>query len=239
MLGLSPKKTQKTLKTLHGFGVYSVDENGVIYSRRMVKDEKIRQIRANAGKLGGSPLLKQKVKQTGKQKQTPSSSSSIPSSSSKEDTPKSPKRGPGRLSEKQKKSKRVESNSVLMIRIGGWYGRRNSTLWSLYDSEALEMIGDIDPEDLAIMERYYTAKIKKDDYRRRDIGTLLNNWTGELDRARSYCTENVPLKKEELWAPSGWIKSMEAKLGHSNFEKEWWNISHAMKKEIIELVENQ
>jgi len=83
MLGLTLKKTEKTLKTLHDFGIYSIDENGVIYSRRMVKDEHLRQIRAEAGKLGGSPLLKQKVKQPAKQKATPSSSSSTSSSSSK------------------------------------------------------------------------------------------------------------------------------------------------------------
>lgn len=82
MLGLTVKKVQKVLKTLDFFKVYSVDENGVIYCRRMVKDEHILQVRRAAGKLGGSPLLKQVVKQTIKQKPTPSSSSSFPSSSS-------------------------------------------------------------------------------------------------------------------------------------------------------------
>lgn len=34
-----------------------IDENGQISSKRMVKDEYIRQVRASAGKLGGNPLL--------------------------------------------------------------------------------------------------------------------------------------------------------------------------------------
>jgi len=81
------------------FGVASVDENGCLYSRRMIRDEDIRQKRANCGKLGGRPKANQKqneskhqskIKANGKanQKQniTPSSSSSSSSSSSKETT---------------------------------------------------------------------------------------------------------------------------------------------------------
>lgn len=41
-------------------------------------------------------------------------------------------------------------------------------------------------EDLAAIERYYREEIPKDkDYRRRDLLTLLNNWNGEVDRARA------------------------------------------------------
>jgi hypothetical protein len=71
-----------------------------------------------------------------------------------------------------------------MNRIGEWFGRRPSTLWSVKEAEALK---DVAPsvEDLDEMEAYYTASLPADkDYRRRDVMTLLNNWTGELDRAR-------------------------------------------------------
>jgi len=71
MLGLTLKKTEKTLKTLYDFGIYSVDDNDVIYSRRMVKDEKLIEIRRAAGRQGGSPLLKQTDKQTRKQMTPP------------------------------------------------------------------------------------------------------------------------------------------------------------------------
>lgn len=84
-VGESPALIIKLLAELESSGVFSRDEKGSIYSRRMVKDEHLRNVRADAGRLGGNPnLLNQKVKQMDKQKvnhaskqsPTPSSSSS-------------------------------------------------------------------------------------------------------------------------------------------------------------------
>ena len=77
LAGLSPQTCKKLLGELERNGVFSRDEDGTIYSRRMIRDERIRRIRAEAGIKGGSPLLLGNlVKQNGKQKLTPSSSSS-------------------------------------------------------------------------------------------------------------------------------------------------------------------
>ena len=81
MVGESPAVVSRLLVELEDAGVFSRDEKGAIFSRRMVKDERIRNVRAEAGRLGGNPdLLKQKDKQKDKQadnpKPTPSSSSS-------------------------------------------------------------------------------------------------------------------------------------------------------------------
>lgn len=84
LVGDTVKAVVSYKKELESAGVYSYDE-GRIYSRRMVKDEHLRNIRAQAGAMGGNPVLlgnkdKQKVKQTdnheSKQSPTPSSSSS-------------------------------------------------------------------------------------------------------------------------------------------------------------------
>jgi len=80
LLRLHHKTYQASLIELLLYGVLCKDENGVIFCKRMVEDERIREIRSIAGKLGGSPLLKQKVKQGFKQKTTPSTSSSTSSS---------------------------------------------------------------------------------------------------------------------------------------------------------------
>jgi len=90
MVGESPTVVSKLVAELDNSGVFSKSEEGVIYSRRMVKDERIRNIRAEAGRLGGNPslvkpnddgLVKQKdnilLNQNSKQKPTPSSSSSF------------------------------------------------------------------------------------------------------------------------------------------------------------------
>jgi hypothetical protein len=79
---------------------------------------------------------------------------------------------------------KVSANTETMNRIGEWFGRRTSTAWSVKEAAALKAV-DPSAEELTEMEDYYTAPMQADkDYRRRDVLTLLNNWTGELDRAR-------------------------------------------------------
>ena len=81
LVGLSPQTCLKLLTELEENGVFSKDEDGAIYSRRMVRDEELRKIRAEAGSKGGNPILVGNlVKQNAKQKPTPSSSSSSSSS---------------------------------------------------------------------------------------------------------------------------------------------------------------
>lgn len=85
VVGDSPAVIKKLLAELEAAGVFSRNEKGCIYSRRMVKDEYIREVRAQSGRLGGNPSLvgdkvnqmdKQMVNQSVKQIPTPSSSSS-------------------------------------------------------------------------------------------------------------------------------------------------------------------
>ena len=70
-------------------GVYDIDTDGAIVSRRMIRDENLRKLRASGGKLGGNPALKDKIKVNlkdnhkveNKDKQNPTPSSSSSSSS--------------------------------------------------------------------------------------------------------------------------------------------------------------
>ena len=78
-------------------------------------------------------------------------------------------------------------NSPVMIRIGKFFNRRPNTRWSPAERKSLKKLTPIDSEDIELLERYYLEEIPlSDDYRRRDLETLLNNWTKELDRARSH-----------------------------------------------------
>jgi hypothetical protein len=72
------------LNELQVAGVFDVDD-GVICSRRMIRDEELRKKRAEAGKLGGNPALMDNhmVDKEDNQNPTPSSSSASSSSSSK------------------------------------------------------------------------------------------------------------------------------------------------------------
>jgi hypothetical protein len=87
MVGETLEVVEGWLSELEVAGVFDVD-NGVICSRRMIRDEELRQKRAEGGKLGGNPALKVnlKVEKEVKQNPTPSSSSSSSSSINKKAT---------------------------------------------------------------------------------------------------------------------------------------------------------
>lgn len=57
VVGDSPAVIKKLLAELEAAGVFSRNEKGCIYSRRMVKDERVRNARSDGGKLGGNPDL--------------------------------------------------------------------------------------------------------------------------------------------------------------------------------------
>jgi len=109
------------------------------------------------------------------------------------EVPPNPLKGDGqkpvkkkRLTEKEKKAIKVESNTLTMKRIGDWYGRRGS-LWTLYEEERLKLLEPLNEAEVDVIEIYYMAEIpKKDDIRRKALETLLNNWNIELDRARKF-----------------------------------------------------
>lgn len=62
ILGLAIPALTKTLGRIAAAGVSSQDDAGAVINRRMVRDQKIREARTEAGRLGGNPdLLNQKL----------------------------------------------------------------------------------------------------------------------------------------------------------------------------------
>jgi hypothetical protein len=91
-----------------------------------------------------------------------------------------------KLNTTQRNQVRVNINSKTMTRIGAFFGRRPSTLWTVAEALALKDANP-SPDEIELVESYYLAEIdKENDYRRRDLQTVLNNWTKECDRARVY-----------------------------------------------------
>lgn len=91
MVGASKREVGGWLLELEDAGVFSREQN-VIVSRRMVRDESVRKARAEGGKLGGNPALKdnhkvgEKVNHPPNLQPTPSSSV-LQSSSSEQQNP--------------------------------------------------------------------------------------------------------------------------------------------------------
>ena len=81
-----------------------------------------------------------------------------------------------------------------MLRLEKLFGRREKTSWSQKEKEALRKIGDIDDEDLSLLERFYffalPANTDDDRWLRKNLQTLLNNYNGELDKARLWLAKN-------------------------------------------------
>ena len=76
-----------------------------------------------------------------------------------------------------------------MCKVGKLFRRYESTLWTIAEEEALAQIDPL-PKELQLLKSYYSANFRKDeDYRRRNLLTLLNNWNSELDRARAWAKE--------------------------------------------------
>jgi hypothetical protein len=75
--------------------------------------------------------------------------------------------------------------TVQQIEVASWIGRRAKTRWSAKELKAWASVAKpIDSEDWQALQWYYTKSGCQ--YLRRDLLTLLNNWTGEIDRAKNY-----------------------------------------------------
>ena len=74
--------------------------------------------------------------------------------------------------------------AALRARIGSWFKRRPETSWSQKELKALKATFDLDtPEsEILLLEARYRSG---NQFLRRDILTLLNNWNTEIDRAKS------------------------------------------------------
>jgi len=94
----------------------------------------------------------------------------------------------------KRKPKRVEENTDLMIRIGAWFLRKPETLWQTDEADALASLGPIPEDELDFLEWWFlevsdgdtTDKDDERNYKRQRVLHLLNNWSGEIDRANKY-----------------------------------------------------
>ncbi len=84
-----------------------------------------------------------------------------------------------------------------MVMVGALKGRLANTPWSAKEVEAFTAArldtcaADDFAAQIEVMRGYYSAKIPHEtDFRRRELLTLLNNWSGELDKARGYNRDN-------------------------------------------------
>ena len=88
-------------------------------------------------------------------------------------------------------------------RIATLFNRRLTTPWSVPEIKAFRALGVIEDADLETVEKYYASERAKGDngFHRRALETFLNNWRGELDKAREFAKA----------APKGWAQDQTIK----------------------------
>lgn len=90
-------------------------------------------------------------------------------------------------------------------RLAAIFNRRKTTPWSEKEVRAWKQLtkrGPLDDDELAMVERYYAKNRKKpDNICRRELFTLLNNWPGDVDKARHWCDQNPLPSQRKVTAP--------------------------------------
>ncbi len=179
LLGLDNQKVNQILTKLLEYGVARAEpETGVIFNKRMVEDEKLRQTRREAGKMGGNPvLLNQKQTTTDKQIPTPSVSSS--SSISKEPKPSCAEQPP-------KASATAPTDGVIALPL---IGESEFHVTSSQSAEWETLFPAVDvPQELRKMRAWLLASPKKRKTRN-GIQRFITSWLGrEQDRGGKHET---------------------------------------------------
>lgn len=95
----------------------------------------------------------------------------------------------------------VTDKSPSQIRAEAIFNRRLTTPWGRHELTAWEKKGkavveSTPEEDWRLLERFYAAKESPGNilYRRKDLATLINNWAGEIDKARKWAATEIDSK---------------------------------------------
>lgn len=91
-----------------------------------------------------------------------------------------------------------ENLTAFQARANRLLGRRESTKWASNEIKAAANWLDTSEEEWKLLEGFYANRGKDGYYCRTTMITLLNNWSSEIDKARSKQTKH----EEESWKPT-------------------------------------
>jgi len=83
--------------------------------------------------------------------------------------------------------------------------------WGEKEIKAMRKLWPIPQEELDLIESFYSAEIPRDkDFRRGALFTLLNNWAGEVDRARKFSASAPRSESVRKFLTPTWKEAQEA-----------------------------
>jgi hypothetical protein len=92
-----------------------------------------------------------------------------------------------KLSKEDRKLAKVGKKTARMATIGKFFGRGEKSGWRVSEIITLAKL-DPDPEEVDLLSYFYALPRNPDDpgFHRTSLGTLFNNWAGEVDKAMSW-----------------------------------------------------
>jgi hypothetical protein len=141
---------------------------------------------------------------------------------------------------------RLEPIAVELQRARAMFRMRESTPLDMAQIRAWRrahaVVKATTPEEWAVLEAYYSAELaKRDDFRRRDVVTCLNNWSGEVTRAHAWASASgfrvpeISAKKEKGAAgPEGWREVLQALYPEADTAvyAGWRAVPESLKEEV-------
>jgi hypothetical protein len=114
---------------------------------------------------------------------------------------------------RNRKSQSPDPPPAELSQMAAWFHRRDTTPFSAGELKAFRNLGEIHADDMAVLAQYYRAELPAEkNYRRRDLQTLLNNFLGEVDRARAWISDSTP-SRPGIAAPAdhlgGFVKGFD------------------------------
>lgn len=89
-----------------------------------------------------------------------------------------------------KETRKTTNISEEMVRIGAIFKRQPTTKWSAKEISAYKDL-DLKEDEICLMEAFYAfpERDREPLWRRKKLETLLNNWAGEIDKAKEWSTK--------------------------------------------------
>ena len=131
----------------------------------------------------------------------------------------------------------LRAMALFRMRPGTPLDRSSGRAWKL----ASAAVAATSADEWLQLEAYYGADLaEKDDYRRRDLATLLNNWSGELTKAARWCgrqgwhPENSQKKEEGAPPDDLWREVLHALYPDSDpaVYRTWSQVPDSLRAEI-------
>lgn len=118
------------------------------------------------------------------------------------------------------------------------FHRKLTTHWSALEIEAFQRLEKMglfaDLDDLKIVVKYYIIERRKGDkgIHRRDLGTFLNNYTGEVDRAKDKRPAANKAAREKA-QPEHWLVFLASYYPDAK-QKDFWKAPADVQREFRE-----